>query len=244
MQPSLDSSKLPRHIAIIMDGNGRWAEKKGATRTFGHENAMESVQAVVEGCLTLKIPYLTLFTFSTENWNRPQAEIDILMGLVVKQIGRTMDKMVSNGILFRCIGDLRALPLDARHSLEELMAATAHNDRLHLTLALNYSGRWEIVRAMRHLAQDVQEGKRSLNDINEHLVNRYMDLHPVPDPELLIRTSGEWRISNFLLWQLAYTELYVTDVLWPDFRQADLYAALRSYARRDRRFGALSKAAK
>lgn len=220
-----------------MDGNGRWAKKKGAARIFGHRNAIQAVTDVTEACGELGIKYLTLYAFSTENWGRPKDEVDGLMELLVntlkKEIGNLMDKQVR----LKTIGDISLLPSACQRNLKEATDATSNNTGLNVFLALNYSGRWEIAKAARQLAEEALKGKIQIENIDEMKFSEYLETSGVPDPELLIRTGGELRVSNFLLWQIAYTELYITKTLWPDFRKEDLYEAIFSFQHRERRFG-------
>ena len=238
----LDSTyTLPRHIAVIMDGNGRWAKKRGATRIFGHRSATKSVREVTEECAELGVEFLTLYAFSTENWGRPKVEVDALMELLVSSLRKELKTLMKNNVKLNAIGDILGLPDSCRNELKETIKETSGNDGLILTLALNYSGRWDILNATKKYAKAVKDGKEDVENISEDILNNYMLTKGMPDPELLIRTSGELRISNFLLWQLAYTELYFTDVLWPDFRRNHLKEALESYQKRERRFGKISE---
>ncbi|MEX0987303.1 MAG: isoprenyl transferase [Bacteroidales bacterium] len=229
--------KLPRHIAIIMDGNGRWAQSRGNMRVFGHQNGVESVRQVVEAAGELGVEHLTLYAFSTENWNRPRAEIDALMGLMVTSIQNETEKLNKNNVKLTAIGELDDLPQNVRKQLQSAIDYTAGNTGLNLIIALSYSGRWELVSVVKRMIGDVKNGKLDPENIDTCILETYLNTYTIPDPELLIRTSGERRISNFMLWQLAYTELYFTPVLWPDFRKKDLYEAIIDYQRRDRRFG-------
>ncbi len=235
----IDFTNLPNHIAVIMDGNGRWAKKKGAARIFGHRNAIQAVTDVTEACGELGIKHLTLYAFSTENWGRPKDEVDGLMELLVNTLKMEIGNLMENQVRLTTIGDISLLPSSCQRNLAEAIEATSHNTGLHVMLALNYSGRWEITQAARMLAKEVKEGKIRPEDIDEHHISNHLETAGIPDPELLIRTSGELRISNFLLWQIAYTELYITKTLWPDFRKEDLYEAIYSYQHRERRFGKL-----
>ncbi|NVJ85483.1 MAG: isoprenyl transferase [Algoriphagus sp.] len=237
MKEVLDLDRIPKHIAIIMDGNGRWARKKGAMRIFGHRNAIQAVKDAIEGAENLGVKYLTLFSFSTENWSRPQEEINGLMELLVKTITDEVPMMMKNNIRLESIGDLDSLPPTAYDKLMEAKKITCQNDGLTVILALSYSGQWEITQATKRIAQKISEGKLKVEDINQQLVADHLETAGIPDPELMIRTSGEYRISNFLLWQLAYTELHFTPVLWPDFRREHLVAAILDYQKRERRFG-------
>jgi len=237
----LDKDRLPRHIAIIMDGNGRWAKDKGEDRLFGHYHGVESVRDIVEGCAELRIEYLTLYAFSTENWDRPAEEVSGLMQLLVTTIRKEVPTLNKNNIRLRVIGDLSMLPEFARIELQEALEMTASNTGLNLVMALSYSGRWELVEAVRRIARSVEEGDLSSSQISEQTLEEHLSTHSFPDPELMIRTSGEYRISNFLLYQLAYAELYFTEVCWPDFRKQNLYDALLDYQQRERRFGKISE---
>lgn len=237
LKENIDLSNLPEHIAVIMDGNGRWAKKKGAARIFGHSNAVDAVDAVTEGCAELGIKYLTLYAFSTENWGRPKEEIDALMELLVDTLKKQLRKLHENKIRLRTIGETTNLPVKCQKNLEEAIGSTRNNTGLTLTIALSYSGRWELVKAMKKIAADVKEGLIDPDKIDEKLVSGYLETADLPDPELLIRTSGELRVSNFLLWQIAYTEIFITPTLWPDFRKEDLYEAICAYQKRERRFG-------
>lgn len=241
MKEEIDHDNLPRHIAVIMDGNGRWAKRKGAMRLFGHKNAITAVREVTEGCAELGIEYLTLYAFSTENWGRPKDEVNGLMNLLVHTIRNEINKLMENKVKLRMIGDPNQLPSVCQRELEEAVKATKDNPGLTLTLALNYSGRHEIADAVKSIAQDAKNGTIALEDISPELISSHLQTRDMPDPELLIRTSGEMRVSNFLLWQIAYTELYITDLLWPDFRRKHLYEALATFQKRERRFGKISE---
>jgi undecaprenyl diphosphate synthase len=229
--------KIPHHIAIIMDGNGRWAQSRGSMRVFGHQNGVESVRQVTEAAAEIGIDYLTLYAFSTENWNRPRSEVDALMGLMVKAVQSETETLHKNNVRLSAIGELNDLPKSVRKQLQSAIDYTADNTGLTLVLALSYSGKWEITSAVKKIVDDVQKGKIDPDIIDDCLIETYLNTSNIPDPELLIRTSGERRISNFMLWQLAYTELYFSPVLWPDFRKKDLYEAIIDFQRRDRRFG-------
>jgi undecaprenyl diphosphate synthase len=237
----IDFNNLPQHVAVIMDGNGRWAKRKGAMRIFGHRNAVQAVRDVTEGCGELGIKYLTLYAFSTENWKRPKDEVDGLMELLVNTLKQEINKLMENNVKLITIGDTSHLPGNCQENLAWAIDKTKNNEGLKLVLALSYSGRWEITQAVKALTRDIQEGKLSTNDVNEATIENYLQTSGIPDPELLIRTSGELRISNFLLWQIAYTELYITPTLWPDFRKEHLYEAIWSYQQRERRFGKTSE---
>lgn len=229
--------KIPKHIAIIMDGNGRWAKQKGAARIFGHRNAITAVRDSTEFCAEHKIEYLTLFAFSTENWARPEQEVQALMSLLVSTISEEMPTLQKNNVRLLSIGDTDRLPVSAQQKLEEAKKLTDENTGLNLILALNYSGKWDIAQSVKSILQDGCDAE----SITEELITEKLSTSGIPDPELLIRTSGEMRISNFLLWQMAYTELYFTDTLWPDFRKKDMMEALGAYSKRERRFGKTSE---
>lgn len=237
----IDFNRLPRHIAIIMDGNGRWAKKKGAMRIFGHRNAVQSVREVTEACGELGIKYLTLYAFSTENWGRPKEEVEGLMELLVHTLRQEINTLMENQVKLITIGDVNHLPSNCQENLKWAIDKTKENNGLVLILALSYSGRWEITQAARSIARDIKNGKINPDLITEETFERYLATAGIPDPELLIRTSGEMRISNFLLWQIAYTELYITPTLWPDFRKENLYEAIWAYQQRERRFGKTSE---
>ena len=237
LKDKIDFDRLPSHIAIIMDGNGRWAQEKGEDRLFGHLHGVESVRNIVEGAAELGIKYLTLYAFSTENWDRPEYEVTGLMELLVDTIRKEVPTLNKNNIKLHVIGDIKMLPENARRELSEALAETASNTGLNLVMALSYSSRWELVNAVQHIATDVKEGKLSPDDISQDTLQQYLSTSNFPDPELMIRTSGEYRISNFLLYQLAYAELYFTDTRWPDFRKENLYEAILDFQQRERRFG-------
>jgi len=237
----LDLLKLPRHIAIIMDGNGRWAKDKGKLRVFGHHSGVLSVRDVVEGACELDLKYLTLYTFSSENWNRPKLEVMAIMELMVNTIHKEIENFMKKNVRLNAIGDLDMLPKKCLTELNNAIDTTANNTGLTLTLALSYSSRREIVRAAKNIAAKVQSGELDINDINEDIFENNLYTGGMPDPELLIRTSGEHRISNYLLWQIAYAELYFTPKLWPDFRKEDLYESILDYQKRERRFGKTSE---
>ncbi|MCF7804607.1 MAG: isoprenyl transferase [Candidatus Marinimicrobia bacterium] len=233
--------RLPSHIAIIMDGNGRWAKERSLPRLAGHNEGINSVREIVRACGELGVEALTLYTFSKENWNRPPREVTALMKLLLRTIRKEVDELMANNVKIRVIGDLEDLPPEPRQSMKEAMDRTANNTGLQLNLALSYGGRSEILEAVEALYHDIQAGKHSINELDENLFSSYMHTGSQPDPDLLIRTSGEARISNFLLWQLAYTELYITSVYWPDFRREELYKAILDYQSRERRFGKVSE---
>lgn len=237
----LDSTRIPRHVAIIMDGNGRWAKRHGMARMFGHKQGVETVHQITEVAAEMGIEYLTLYAFSTENWNRPKEEVDALMSLLVDTIAKETPTLMKNNVRLQTIGDTNRLPELARKRFEECIAQTAGNTGLNLVLALSYSSRWEIANAMRNMADDLLSGKLRRECIDEEMVSAYLTTKGMPDPDLLIRTSGELRISNFLLWQLAYSELYFTDCLWPDFTKEEFVAAIVDYQHRERRFGKTSE---
>jgi len=241
LKEKLIREKLPRHVAIIMDGNGRWAMRKGAARIFGHQNGVTPVDEVVKASAELGIDYLTLYAFSTENWGRPVEEVDALMGLLVSTIKKETKKLLDNNIRLRTIGDLTKLPQNTRKELVHLTEVTASNTGLTVVLALSYSSRHEIILAAREIIKDARDGKIVPDDMNCGTFEAYLQTAEIPDPELLIRTSGEYRISNFLLYQLAYTELYFTPKLWPDFQAEDYYEALFDFQNRERRFGKTSE---
>jgi undecaprenyl diphosphate synthase len=233
----LDLNKLPRHVAIIMDGNGRWAQKKLRNRIRGHEEGAESGREVVRCCRKLGIPYLTLYAFSKENWQRPKSEIDALWQLLKRFLKSELSELIQKEIRLNHFGDIEGIPEDVVREIQNAAQQTAHLDKLVLNLAINYGGRQEIIRGAARFAEDVQRGKRRPHDLTPGLFTKYLFSEDIPDPDLLIRTSGEYRISNFLLWQIAYTEIYITDVLWPDFREHHFMNALIDYQARDRRFG-------
>jgi len=233
----VDKSRLPKHIAIIMDGNGRWAKEQGQDRLFGHYQGVESVRDIVEGCAELGVGYLTLYAFSTENWDRPQYEVIGLMELLVKTIRGEVESLNKNNIRLHVIGDINMLPDYAQRELAEALQITGNNTGLQLIMALSYSGRWELLNAVKNIAYEVQKGRLNVEEIDQDTLQQYLTTSDFPDPELMIRTSGEYRISNFLLYQLAYAELYFTQVRWPDFRKQNLYEALIDYQNRERRFG-------
>jgi undecaprenyl diphosphate synthase len=241
LKDKIDVTRIPQHIAVIMDGNGRWAKLHGKERLFGHYNGVESVRAVITASVQLGIKYLTLYTFSTENWNRPKAEVDGLMELLVDNIIKETPTFHKHNIRFTTIGDNSLLPEKALRKLDEYIADTASNSGMTLVLALSYSSRWEITDAVRRIAMKVKNGELNIDDIDGQVVSDNLTTAGIPDPELLIRTSGELRLSNYLLWQLAYTELYFTDTLWPDFREESLYEAIVDYQKRERRFGKTSE---
>lgn len=237
----LIKEKMPKHVAIIMDGNGRWAAQSGNERTFGHEHGVEAVRSVVEGAGEIGVEYLTLYAFSTENWSRPKLEVDALMGLLVQSISDETDELLKSNVRLRVIGDVKSLPQNVQEKLEWSIDKLNHCTGLTLVLALSYSSKWEIVEAVKRIAEEVKQGKLDPADINYDMMDCFLNTSEMPDPELLIRTSGECRISNFLLWQIAYSELYFTPKLWPDFRKEDLCEAIYDYQNRERRFGKTSQ---
>jgi len=238
---NINKDNLPKHLAIIMDGNGRWAKQKGMLRAFGHEKGTKSVRVVVEACAKLGIENLTLYAFSTENWNRPKLEVDTLMKLLISSLKGELKTLQNNNIRLNSIGNLDNLPASVKKELTEVIAKTKDNKRMTLTLALSYGSREEIITAVRNISDKVKNNIISTTDIDESIINQHLYTHNLPDVDLVIRTSGEHRISNFLLWQIAYAEFYFTDVLWPDFREKDLYDAIISYQKRERRFGKTSE---
>jgi undecaprenyl diphosphate synthase len=240
LKQQIDLARLPRHIAIIMDGNGRWAQEQGQDRLFGHFHGVESVRNIVEGCAELGVEYLTLYAFSTENWDRPDYEVNGLMELLVDTIRRETETLNKNNIRLHVIGDRRMLSASVNKELDESLEITRTNTGLNLIMALSYSGRWELVNAVRNIAHDVEIGLLKADNVNQALLQQYLWTSEYPDPELMIRTSGEYRISNFLLFQLAYAELYFTDTRWPDFRKKHLYEAIVDFQHRERRFGKTS----
>lgn len=241
LKEQIDLAKLPKHVAIIMDGNGRWAKQRGKNRVFGHTNGVKAVRDSAESCAELGIEYLTVYAFSTENWNRPQLEVTALMTLLMKTITAELKTLAKNDIRLGAIGDIDSLPKGVAKQLKEAIAATAHCKRMQLNLALSYSGKSEILNVAKILAAKVQAGEIKASDITEDMFESQLYTAGMPQPELLIRTSGEHRLSNFLLWQLAYAEFYFTDVLWPDFNKEELYKAIIDYQNRERRFGKTSE---
>ena len=237
----INKDNIPNHVAIIMDGNGRWAKQKGKLRMFGHKNGVKAVQATIEASAKIGIKFITLYAFSTENWNRPKLEVSALMNLLIDTIKQEVKTLNKNKIRLMAIGDLTSLPKKAQDKLQTAIDETAANTKMTLVLALSYSSKSEITEAVKNIAQQVKAGDLDIESINESTINNVLYTKEIPDPELMIRTSGEHRISNFLLWQLAYSELYFTSKLWPDFREEDLYDALICYQRRERRFGKTSE---
>lgn len=237
----IDKDKLPRHVAVIMDGNGRWAKQKGNERIFGHRNGVRAVRNTSEAAAELGIDYLTLYAFSTENWNRPRTEIDALMTLLVSTINEETKTLMKNNIRLLTIGDRTSLPRNVRNRLAAAMKQTRENSGMKLILALSYSSRWEIMEAIKKIAGEVRDGRLDPDDLSCDLISDHLETRDIPDPELLIRTSGEYRLSNFLLWQIAYSELYFTKTLWPDFTKEEFYKAIHNYQNRERRFGKISE---
>lgn len=237
----IDMKRIPRHVAIIMDGNGRWAKAHNKERSEGHREGIVSVREVIEAADKLKIDYLTLYTFSTENWNRPQEEVDTLMALMVYAIAQETPDMIRNNIRLQSIGDLSRLPEETRRAFEQCIADTAACTGLTMVIAVSYSSRWELTTAVQNIVKDVQMGKLTQAEVNESVIDRYLNTYGMPEPDLLIRTGGEYRISNYLLWQLAYAEFYFTDVFWPEFRGEQFYEAILAYQTRERRFGKTSE---
>jgi len=241
MNKNIDINKLPRHIAIIMDGNGRWAAKKGLQRILGHDSGVKSVQEIVEEALNLNIPYLTLYAFSIDNWSRPQDEIGTLMNLLVKYLKSEFNKLIKNNIRLNTIGDISALPKLVQDEIKRVSGKTKNNDKMVLTIALSYGAREEIEAVVKKIALEVKNNTISIENVDQSIINKHLYTRNLPDVDLLIRTSGEQRVSNFLLWQIAYAELYFTDIYWPDFGKKDLHEALLNYQNRERRFGKTSE---
>ena len=237
----IDRQKIPNHIAIIMDGNGRWAKEHNKPRVYGHKKGVLSVRDVVEGAGEIGLKHLTLYAFSTENWNRPKLEVTALMQLLVNTISKEADTLNKNNVKLSTIGDINSLPSNCNSELKTSITKTEKNTGLNLILALSYSAKWEITQAVKNITSDVRENKLGINDITENTINKYLNTKDIPDPELLIRTSGEHRISNFLLWQIAYAELLFSPKLWPDYRKEDLFEAVVNYQKRERRFGLTSE---
>ena len=242
IQASLQEiGNIPRHIAVIMDGNGRWAKAKGRMRIFGHQAGVESVRDITEACAQLGVEYLTLYTFSTENWGRPGDEVSALMQILVQSLRKETRRLNENNVRLQAIGQIERFPEVCQNELREAIALTKDNKRLQLNLALSYSGRWDITQAVRKIAERARAGELEPADIDDAMITSELVTAGIPDPDLIIRTSGEMRISNFLLWQLAYSELYITEAFWPDFRRDELYKAIQSYQKRERRFGKVSE---
>lgn len=241
LKDQIDFNKLPQHIAIIMDGNGRWARQKGKYRTFGHHEGVKAVRDTTEGAAELGIKYLTLYAFSTENWKRPLSEVNALMRLLVRTIHKETKTLHENNIRLLAIGDLQSLPSEIKAELDDAIRETADHKRMSLILALSYSSKWELVEAAKKLAEQVKNSNLDPSEINQEMFKNFLNTASIPDPEMLIRTSGEFRVSNFLLWQIAYSELYFTPTLWPDFRREDLHKAIIDFQGRERRFGKTSE---
>lgn len=236
----VEKGQVPQHIAIIMDGNGRWAKSKGNMRSHGHKAGVESVRDITEACAQIGVKYLTLYAFSTENWGRPKLEVNALMRLLASSLRKEAENLNENNIRLETIGQIDRFPKKCRNELQQAVKLTADNDRMQLCLALSYSGRWDITEAVKKITRQVQNGTLSPEEIDDNLISSHLSTADAPDPELIIRTSGEYRLSNFLLWQLAYSELYITETYWPDFRRDELYQAIGSFQQRERRFGKLS----
>lgn len=241
LKSQIDTNKVPKHIAIIMDGNGRWAKNQGKDRIFGHQNAIKAVVESVEGCAEIGVKYLTLYAFSTENWNRPKPEVTALMELLISTIHQEIETLNKNNIRLQTIGDLKSLPDNCINELNQAIEETSKNTKMTLVLALSYSAKWEILEGIKNLVEDAKSGKIDSENINEELFRNYLATKNIPDPELMIRTSGEYRISNFLLWQLAYAELKFFEKFWPDFTREDLFNAVIEFQSRERRFGKISE---
>ncbi|WP_424785680.1 isoprenyl transferase [Prevotella pallens] len=239
MVEELDMKRIPQHIAIIMDGNGRWATERNKPRSYGHQAGVETVRRITSECTRLGVKYLTLYTFSTENWNRPSDEIAALMGLVLTSLEDEI--FMKNNVRFQVIGDIKRLPVAVAEKLKETIEHTANNNAMTMVVALSYSARWELTEATKQIAIEVQKGEQKVEDIDENIINKHLCTNFMPDPDLLIRTGGEYRISNYLLWQLAYSELYFCNTYWPDFNEADLHTAIADYQKRQRRFGKTEK---
>jgi len=234
------SGDIPQHIAIIMDGNGRWAKKRGLPRAAGHKKGVDTVKEITENCAEIGVKYLTLYTFSTENWNRPKDEVSTLMRLLLRSLKERVSELNENNIRLSTIGNISALPSAVQNELKEAIEKTKNNNKMTLNLALSYSGRWELIEAIKSIGKLVSQKKIDVEDINENSLKNYLTTKDIPDPDLLIRTSGEFRVSNFLLWQIAYTEFFISDVFWPDFNKHHLIDAIKSYQNRERRFGRVS----
>ena len=241
MSKTMAALKIPKHVAIIMDGNGRWAKQQGENRIYGHQEGVNSVREVVEACGELGVAYLTLYTFSTENWNRPKDEVDALMRILVSSVSSETPNLISKGVKLEVIGDINSLPSDCQNELKACMAETSKNSRVTLILALSYSSRWEITQAVKDIVALANAGQLKTDAVTPELIDAHLHTKNYPEPELMIRTSGEHRISNFLLWQLAYAEFYFTPVLWPDFRKPQFYEAIKAFQDRERRFGKTSE---
>ncbi len=235
------SGEIPIHIAIIMDGNGRWARKRGLPRAAGHKRGVDTVKDMVKACAQIGVKYLTLYTFSTENWNRPKDEVSTLMQLLVRTLRKEVNELNENDVKLTTIGNMEALPIEVQNELRDSIQKTRNNKKMTLNLALSYSGRWELLKAIKDISLQVADGNLKADDISEECVSSYLDTKNIPDPDLLIRTSGEFRVSNFLLWQIAYTEFFISDVYWPEFKRKDLYQAIKNFQGRERRFGKVSE---
>ncbi len=236
-----ESGEIPKHIAIIMDGNGRWAKARNKSRIFGHRQGVTSVRDIVECCGQIGVKYLTLYTFSTENWKRPKTEVSILMKLLIKSLRDETDRLNENNVRLFAIGDLKSLPENVYYEMLDAIEKTKNNKLMTLTLAISYSGRWDILNAIKNISEDIKRSKINSEQINEKLFSQYLTTSSLPDPDLLIRTGSEFRISNFLLWELAYTEIYIDKIFWPEFRRVHLYEAIKEYQKRERRFGMVSE---
>ncbi len=236
-----ESGEIPAHIAIIMDGNGRWAKRRGLPRAAGHKKGVDTVRDIVEACAEIGVKYLTLYTFSTENWNRPKDEVSTLMRLLLNSLKARLSELDKNDIKLTSVGDLSSLPVEVQNQLRTDIEKTKNNKRMTLNLALSYSGRWELIKAVKSISEQVSEGKLKSEDIDEKIISDNLTTRDLPDPDLLIRTSGEFRVSNFLLWQIAYSEFVILDVLWPDFKREHLYNAIKEFQKRERRFGKVSE---
>ena len=234
------SGDIPEHITIIMDGNGRWAKKRGLPRAAGHKRGVDTVKEITESCADLGVKYLTLYTFSTENWNRPKDEVSTLMRLLLKSLRERVSELNKNNIRLTTIGDIASLPFAVQNELREAIEKTKKNDKMTLNLALSYSGRWELIEAIKSIGKLISQNKLTVDEINEKSLKEHLTTKNIPDPDLLIRTSGEFRVSNFLLWQIAYTEFYISDMFWPDFNKQHLIEAIKSFQNRERRFGRVS----
>ena len=241
LKEQINTENVPKHLAIIMDGNGRWAKQKGFIRTLGHKSGSKSVKTIIKECSNLGIEYLTLYAFSTENWNRPKLEVETLMKVLINTLKKELKTMIEDNVKMVAIGNIERLPINAQKQLQEVIEKTKNNTKMTLILALSYGSREELVRAVKAISDKVKNNIISIDSIDDSIINEHLYTHNIPDVDLLIRTSGEHRISNFLLWQIAYSELYFTDVLWPDFKQEDLHEAIISYQKRERRFGKTSE---
>lgn len=237
----MEQGEIPEHIAIIMDGNGRWAKSRGNIRSYGHKAGVDSVRDITEACAQIGVKHLTLYAFSTENWGRPKIEVNALMRLLANSLRKEAENLNENDIRLHTIGQIDRFPKHCQRELQEVIELTEDNNRLNLCLALSYSGRWDITEAVKKITKQVKEGELNPSDIDDELISAHLSTADIPDPELIIRTSGEYRLSNFLLWQLAYSELYITETYWPDFRREELYKAIQSFQQRERRFGKVSE---